>query len=420
MTLFELAKNSLANRKSTSLLTILSIGLSVCLLVGIERVRQAAKLSFESTVSGVDLIAGARSGPVNLMLYSVFRIGNATNNISYDSFRRFTDHPQVKWTIPISLGDSHRGFRVVGTNQNYFKHYKYAGVKSIGFSSGSSFEALFDVVLGSEVAKKLNYKLGDKIVLSHGADEVSFQDHDTTPFEIVGILDATGTPVDNSLHVSLEAITALHVDWENGAPRIDGSQTTSGELEKMNLQPADITSMFIKLNSKMSIFNIQREINDYPSEALMAILPGVTLRDLWKTLGGAQKILFFVSIMVFVVSLIGMIIALTSTLNERRREMAILRSVGAGRSFVFSLLLVETLFLTASGVLLGVFFIYIALFTLQPLIESKLGLTVGLFEPSYNEIWYFILIVMGSMLAGVLPALRAYKNTLADGLTIKS
>jgi putative ABC transport system permease protein len=387
MTLLKLAKESLFNRKVTTILTLFSVALSVCLLLGIERVRNGARLSFESTVSGVDLIAGARSGPVNLMLYSVFRIGNATNNITYDSFEHISNHPKVKWTIPISLGDSHKGFRVVGTNLNYFKHYKYAGDRRLSFEKGREFKDLFEVVVGSEVARRLNYKISDNIILSHGADAVSFQDHDNTPFKVVGILKPTGTPVDNSVHTSLEAITAIHIDWESGAPPVHGHSHDADELEKMALKPADITSIFVKLNSRMAIFNVQREINDHPEEALMAILPGVTLRDLWTTIGSAQKVLFFVSIMVFLVSLIGMMISLLATLNERRREMAILRSIGAKKRFVFSLLVTETLVLTVGGMLIGGMLLYAGIFAFKPLLE---------------------------------PALRAYKNSLADGLTIKN
>ena len=230
MTLIKIARKSLLNRKATTLLTIFSIALSVTLLLGIERIQSGARTSFESTVSGVDLIVGARSGPVNLLLYSVFRIGNATNNISYESFAEIDQHDNVEWTIPISLGDSHRGYRVIGTNQNYFRYYQYAGKQHLDFKQGNAFEGIFDVVLGSEVAAELGYKVGDNITLSHGAERVSFQDHSDKPFTIVGIIERTGTPVDNSVHVSLEAIEALHIDWQNVAPPRPGEQVSKEEV----------------------------------------------------------------------------------------------------------------------------------------------------------------------------------------------
>lgn len=419
MAIINIAKKSLWNRKATSILTVISIALSVALLLGIERIRTGAKQSFESTVSGVDLIAGARSGPVNLLLYSVFRIGNATNNISYQSYQEINNFENVAWTIPISLGDSHKGYRVVGTNDNYFKYYKYAGTKNLSFKTGKAFKNLFDVVVGADVASALRYKIGDKITLSHGSDQVGFQDHRDKPFEIVGILEPTGTPVDKSVHVSLEAIEALHVDWQNGAPPRAGEEKSVEEVLKMKLKPSNITALFIKLNRRIAVFNTQRDINDYQDEALMAILPGVTLRDLWKSIGFAEKTLMLVSALVFLVSLIGMIISLLATLNERRREMAILRSIGAKKSFIFSILVIETILLCLAGIALGVAVLYINLFAFKPFLEIKLGLGIGLFSPSINDFIYLGSILLASVVASIIPGWRVYKNSLADGLVVK-
>lgn len=420
MILLKVAKNSLFNRKATTYLTILSIALSVSLLLGIERIRSGARKSFESTVSGVDLIVGARSGPVNLLLYSVFRIGNATNNISYQSYDELAKHESVEWTIPISLGDSHRGYRVIGTDKTYFERYQFAGSQHLSFFEGQPFKDLFDVVIGSDVASGLEYKISQKITLSHGSEEISFQDHSDKPFKIVGILEKTGTPVDKSVHVSLKAIKAIHMDWQNGAPPRPGEEISSEALKKMDLTSSDITAFFIKLKSKMAVFNVQRAINDYEDEALMAILPGLTLRDLWSTIGVAESALLIVSILVFFVSIIGMMITLLATLNERRREMAILRSIGAKKKFIFSVLVFETGILTLTGIAFGVFSLYGGLLTLKPLLESKMGLTLGLFSPTENDVIFLTSIFFGSVLASLFPAWRAYKNSLLDGLTVKN
>ncbi|NQZ02229.1 MAG: ABC transporter permease [Bdellovibrionales bacterium] len=419
MTVARVAIKSLLSRKVTTVLTILSIALSVSLLLGIERVRTAARSSFESTVSGVDLIVGARSGPVNLLLYSVFRIGNATNNISFESFDEWSRHKNVDWTIPISLGDSHKGYRVVGTNQNYFRHYMHSGSQKLKFSSGQTFEQLFDVVIGAEIAERLKYSVGDRIVLSHGSESVAFQDHYDKPFTIVGVLKKTGTPVDKSLHISLKALRALHLDWQSGAPPRPGEEVSVEEIVESELVPSDVTAFFVKLKSRIAVFKLQREINNYQPEALMAILPGITLRDLWQTLGTAENALLVVSAMVFFVSLIGMLIALLSTLNERRREMAILRSVGAKKGFIFTVLVFETTLLTASGIALGVSMLYFGLIVGKPILETKLGLSLGLMAPSNNDFFYLISIFGGGLVASIVPAWRAYRNSLGDGLTIR-
>ena len=166
--ILELAIKSLRNRKFTSALTVLSIALAVVLLLGVERIRQEARESFASTISGTDLIVGARSSPVHLLLYSVFRIGNATNNVRWDTYRALASRPEVAWTIPLSLGDSHRGFRVLGTTPDYFTHFRYARDRKLELVQGVPFTEAHDAVLGAEVADALGYHLGQSIVIAHG------------------------------------------------------------------------------------------------------------------------------------------------------------------------------------------------------------------------------------------------------------
>ena len=414
-----LSKKSLFNRKVTTGLTVFTIALSIILLLGIERIRNGTRQSFENTVSKVDLIIGARSGSVNLLLYSVFRLGDATNNVSFESYKKFSEHPDVKWAIPISLGDSHKGYRVVGTNQTYFEQYRFAGDQSLSFSAGQTFAQLFDVVLGSDVARDLGYRLGDEIVLSHGTSRAAFQEHKDRPFTVVGILNKTGTPVDSSVHVSLEAITALHIDWSDGAPPQPGTETSNRELLKMNLQPEAITAFFLRLKSKIGIFRLQREVNEYEEEALSAILPGVSLQQLWKTLGMAEKALQVVSFFVFVVSLVSTLLALLSTLNERRREMAILRSVGARPGFIFALMVFESGLLALLGIVFGIASLYAGLLFAQPILEQKLGLTVGLFDVTAIDVVYVGIVFFGAVLMGLVPAWRAYRRSLSDGLIVR-
>jgi ABC-type lipoprotein release transport system permease subunit len=192
MILLLLAFKSLRSRAVTTSLTIFSIALSVMLLVGVDRVREGTQKGFEGTLSHVDLVVGARGGSLPLLLYSVFHIGTANNDISYASYEHFRDHAAVKWTIPFSLGDSFHDYRVVATDDNFYDHYQYRGGQSLRLSQGVRAEDIFDVVLGSEVAQHLGYKLGQQIVLTHGI-EGSFINHKDKPFTVVGILAPTAT-----------------------------------------------------------------------------------------------------------------------------------------------------------------------------------------------------------------------------------
>lgn len=420
MYLLRLALASLGNRRFTALLTVFAIALSVCLLLAVERVRSEARASFANTISGTDLIVGARSGSINLLLYSVFRIGNATNNIRWDSFERFAEHRQVKWAIPISLGDSHRGYRVMGTSTAYFEHYRYARSQPLQLRVGRTFtDDPFEVVLGAEVAQALGYGLGEQIVLAHGVARISLLKHDDKPFSVVGILARTGTPVDRTLHISLAGMEALHIDWQNGMPARGAAQVSAEQARAMDLQPKQITAFLLGLNSKIATFSLQREINEYRGEPLLAILPGVALQELWSLMGTAEKALFVVSLFVVLTGLIGMLTAILTSLNERRREMAILRSVGARPWHIAGLLVVEAFALALAGVLLGLLLLYLGIAGAQGYVQAHYGLYLPLSAPSGYEWRLLGAILAAALLMGCVPAWRAYRQSLADGLSIR-
>lgn len=413
----KLAWKSLINRKATAILTIMTVAISVILLLGVERIRTQAKDSFANTISGTDLIIGGRSGQVNLLLYSVFRIGNATNNIDWKSYQEFANHRAVDWAIPISLGDSHKGFRVMGTNHSYFEHYKYGSKQPLTFSEGREFNGLFETVLGSDVAKQLGYKIGSEIIIAHGISDVGFSRHDNLPFKVVGILAPTGTPVDKTVHVSLEAIEAIHVGWESGA-RL-GPTPKAQDLKNRDFQPKQITAMLVGLKSRIQTFALQRQINTYPKEPLSAIMPGVALHELWGMMSVAEQALMAVSGFVVIAGLLGMLSSLLTSLQERRREMAILRAMGARPRHVFSLLISEASLLTAVGIVTGLAGLYAILAIVQPIIQQHYGIHLTLSPLSPYEWMLLGFVQCAGIVIGFIPAFRAYRQSLSDGMTIR-
>jgi putative ABC transport system permease protein len=419
MIVLRLALQSLRNRWLTALLTVLAIAVSITLLLGVEKVRSGARQSFADTISGTDLIVGARSGNLNLLLYSVFRIGNATNNITWKSYQNIANRPEIAWIVPISLGDSHHGFRVAGTNHDYFAHYKYRQSHELKFAAGKPFSDLFDAVIGADVASALGYRIGDRIIVAHGAGAVSFVEHDDKPFRVSGILEKTGTPVDRTVHVSLEAIEAIHVDWQSGA-RVPGQEISAEEVRSMHLEPKAVTAALVGLKSKLATFRLQRAINEYREEPLSAILPGAALQELWGLVGTAETALKVVSAMVVATALLGMVTMILTTLNERRREMAIQRSVGARPRTILGLLMAEAGVLTVAGIVLGFIFLYGTLLILRPYIDSSYGLQLTIDPPQPREFGTLAAIVIAGIVAGLLPALRAYRLSLADGMTIRT
>ncbi len=398
-----LALHSLLSRKGSVALTFLAISVSIFVVLGIEHIRQQAKSSFSRTVSGADLIVGARTGDINLLLYSVFRLGNATNNISWASYQALARHRDVAWTIPIALGDSHRGYRVMGTTQDYFEHFRYGQSQALSFTEGKGFASTFEVVLGAEVARSLDYPLDANLVLAHGVAATSFSEHNDKPFRVVGILDATGTPVDQTLHISLSGMEALHRDGLTAN-------------QNYQLSPVSITAFMLGLKSKMATFRLQRAINNYQREPLLAILPGVTLAQLWQMMAVMENTLRLVSALVLLASLLGLNAMLLTSIRERHREIAIMRTLGAPPLFLFLLIQAEALLITLASSLLALLLLLCCVFFLREYVSDHYSLTISanFFEPHMLQL--LLIIILGALASSLLPAIAVYSSALQQRL----
>ncbi len=241
-------------------------------------------------------------------------------------------------------------------------------------------------------------------------------EHTDKPFVVVGILARTGTPVDRTVHVSLEAIEAIHLDWQGGVP-LPGVSIPAEQVRKFDLKPKAITAVLVGLKNRAGVFRVQRYVNDYADEPLLAVLPGVALDQLWEVVGVAERALIAVSTMVVAVGLTGLVAVILAGLNERRRELAILRSVGARPGDVFMLLTIEGLGITLLGVALGVTLLAALAASLGSVLAGRWGLVI---EPKFvaiNELPLLGAVVGVGLLASLIPGYRAYKLSLADGLT---
>ncbi|WGT64710.1 ABC transporter permease [Variovorax paradoxus] len=414
--LFSIAWRSAWNRRFTLALTVFSIALSTFLLLGVERIRTELRENFASSVSGTDLIVGARTGSTQLLLYSVFRIGAATNNISWKSVQALAAHQGVDWVVPLSLGDSHRGFAVLATSPEYFTRFRYGNRQPLQVREGKPFSALFDAVVGAEVADKLGYHVGQKITLAHGSGELNASEHADKPFTVVGVLARTGTPVDRTVHIGLEAMEAIHLEWVGGAP-MPGVKIPAEQVRKFDLTPKNVTAALVGLKNRSAVFGVQRWISTYAGEPLMAILPGVALDELWSVIGIGENALLLMSALVALVSLAGLISVVMAGLNERRRELAVLRAVGAGLRHVLALLALEGAMVTVLGVAFGLVMAVLGIALLAPWLQSQFGLTLSLSEPTLNEWLLMASLLVAGWLASLLPGIRAYRLSLADGLS---
>ncbi len=419
MTIPWLAMRSLLNRRLTSAITVMTIALSVALLIGVTNVQRSARSSFEGVISGTDLIVGPRGGAAQLMLYAVFHLGSPIANVDYADYEAVDEQPAVAWTIPMSLGDSHRGFRVVATNSDFFQHYRVHGDQQVEVAEGRFPEGLWDVAIGSDAARELGYAIGDSVVVTHGLASTGILDHDDKPFALVGTLAPTGTPIDRSVFVTLHGFEAMHIDWASGAPPRPGESTDQASIRLEDIEIHEITAFLLGTNSRIESLGLQREINTESDGRLMAILPGVTLSELWQVVGFAERALLLVSVFVVLVGMLGMLMTIFTSLEARRREMAILRALGTGARGIAGLLVLEAGALSAAGCALGVAIFYGLLVALQPMIRAELGLHIGARPLGTIEWLYIAAVILTGTAMAIPPAIKAYRNALTDGLTVR-
>lgn len=442
-----LAIRSLRSRLFTTALTVSSIALSVTLLVGIEHVRSGVRESFAGTIRGTDLIVGARGGSLQVLLSTVFGIGSPAGSVELATFERWRAHPAVKWAVPISLGDSHRGFRVIGTTAEFFERYRFRQDGRVTFADGGPPVGDSDVVIGSEVAERLGYRLGTPVVVTHGLRDIGTSSHEAHPFRVVGVLQRTFTPIDRAIYVTLEGIEAMHREEGEGAPAAGASSaapppampgatppTMPGAPPPATPPattpapaagaPADheevITAFYVGTKNRFEALMLQREMNTDREEPLTAIIPGVALGELWQNIGSAEVGLRVVAAFAVAIGLTGMLVALYSSLDARRREMAILRSVGAGPRTIVSLLVLESGLLAFLGCVIGVALVYGGLALAQGPVEQRFGLHLALRPLGATEWTYLATVVAAGVAIGFVPALKAYRTSLADGLSPRS
>ncbi len=417
--LHRMAACSAWRRRGTLLWVVVSIALSTLLMLSLERLRADARSSFRQAVSGTDLIVGPRTGSVQLLLYAVFHLGSATANMRMASVEALASQRGVDWVVPLSLGDSHRGFAVLGTTTGYFTHFHYGDRQPLRVTQGRPFadgvDGLFEAVLGADVAEGLGYRLDQSLTLRHGSGGLVGTEHADKPFKVVGILARTGTPVDRTVHVNLASLTAVHLDWVGGAP-LPGMHIPADQVRKFDLAPQEVTAALVGLKNRSAVFAMQRHVTAYEDEALMAILPGVALDELWDVVGLGEKALQAMSALVALVSVAGLVAVVLAGLNERRRELAVLRAVGAGPWHIALLLSLEGAWITCLGLALGVLLHVVLVLAGGPWVQGHYGVAMQLWPLTMSQWQVLAAVLAAGWLAGAVPAWQAYRLSLADGL----
>ena len=400
----------------TSLVTI-SLTASMVLLLSIERIQQGAEEGFNQSISGVDAIIGPRSSSIELVLYTVFHLGRPTNNITTKTVNDVKIRGDISWLVPIALGDSHKGFRVVATEPNYFEHIKYANGQPLVFSKGVAFAELSEAVLGSDVAEKLSYTVGSEIQITHGSVESIGSKHDDFSFVVTGILNKTGTPIDQAIFLDLKGYELLHLGWKSGKKIFNLDDINLSSLPEDALIPKTVTAAFIGLKSKLTLFNFSKNIREYPKEAISAVIPGIALSELWSIVGLVDKGFQLLSWIIIAISLIAMVTLIIASLDNRKQEMTIYRANGASPKFLAMMVLCESLVIGLTAIVGAIVLVTIVTYFATAQLNLALGISPTFKWISMGEITVFSFILLAGALSSLIPAVMVFRKNLHQTLS---
>lgn len=411
----EIAIASLKARRFPVLLVMLSLVASLALLMTVERVKVATQNGFNQSISGVDLIIGPRSGGIELVLYTVFHLGKPVNNITTETLNDLQSRDDIDWLVPVSLGDSHRGHRVIATTRDYFSYLKYGDNYSLAFKTGRSFQDLTDVVLGAGAADELGYTIGTSLFVAHGSGESLGKIHDDFAFKVVGILEPTGTPIDHALFMSLESYELIHLGWQSGTRTFSLKNIDLKSLPSNLLRPKTITAAYVGLNSPLGIFQFQRDILNFPAEAISAVIPSLALAELWSLLDIVEQAFKILGWLVVFISLISITTMALASLDARNREMTIYRALGASPWFLVRLIILESTLVSICAVIISLFSVNMIMLVSQTLIRETFGIMPDFRWLSLREAILVSIVLCGTVLISIFPAISVYSRSLNRG-----
>ena len=400
----------------TSLVTI-SLMASMVLLLSIERIQQGAEEGFNQSISGVDAIIGPRSSSLELVLYTVFHLGRPTNNITTKTINDVKQRSDISWLVPIALGDSHRGYRVIATEPNYFQHIRYGNNQPLTFSKGAPFTELSEATLGSDVAEKLNYSVGSEIQITHGSIESIGSKHDDFSFTVTGVLNKTGTPIDQAIFLDLKGYELLHLGWKSGKKVFSLEDIDLSSLPPDALNPKTVTAAFVGLKSKLTIFNFSKNIREYPEEAISAVIPGIALSELWSIVGLVDKGFQLLSWIIIAISLIAMVTLIIASLDNRKQEMTIYRANGASPKFLAAMVIYESLVIGLVAIIGAIILVTAVTYFATSQLNLALGISPSFKWISLDEIKVFGIILLSGVSSSLIPAAMVFRKNLHQTLS---
>ena len=394
MNLIRLALANLKEHLLTTLLSVMLLAIGVGMVSFIVTVSEQLNDRFNRDIRGIDMVVGAKGSPLQLILSAVYQIDNPTGNISVSESMKIRKHPLVKYSIPLSYGDSYKGFRIVGTDTMYLNHFKAS------FASGEAWTKSMDVVLGSTVAKRLNMGVGAHFHGTHGFEEEGHA-HDEVHYNVVGVLEETGAVIDRLVLTSTKSVWDIHNHDEH-------LHSDEKELDR------EFTALLVKFKSPMGLMQLPRLINEKTS--MQAALPAIEINRLYDLMGVGFSTLQAIGVLMMIIAATSVFISLLNSLKERKQELALMRVLGASPFKLFGLVVLESLLLCIAGYLIGIILGRVSMMALSNFGEQQFKFGIEQVGIAQVEIWLLPFTLCVGIIAAIIPAFRAYRSNISSVL----
>lgn len=413
MNLLKISTSNLKDKPLTSLMSILLMSLGIGIISLLLLAGKQIEEKFTRNVAGIDMVIGAKGSPLQLILSSIYQIDAPTGNISMEEANRLIRSPLVKSVIPLSMGDSYQGYRIVGSNQKYLDHFEAQ------FAEGKTFTQAMEIVLGVKVANNIGLKIGDTFASQHGFNKEGHA-HEEKKFKVVGILKTTNSVLDQIMITPLESVWEVHESHEHEE---EGKGANALKLleenpsaETHDHEEQQITSMLVKFRNPAMGMMMARSIN--LNSTMQTATPAIEINRLFALMGFGIDALKLIALVIIIVSGLSVFVSLYNSLKERKYEMALMLSMGASRTKLFFLLLLEGLIISIVGFVIGVFLSRLGLWIMSENVEQNFHYDFNVLSLLTEELWLFLGALFIGLLAASIPSLGIYKidisRTLAD------
>ena len=400
MNIFKLSIKNIFNKPLSSFISLALLILGIGIISLLLQLNTLIKDQMDNNLRGIDMVVGAKGSPLQLILSSVYHIDSPTGNISLKDAENISKNRMVGSSIKILYGDNHKGFRIVGAEKKFIELYK--GV----IKEGTEWNNPYEVLVGSKVYEKLNINLGDNLVSSHGLRETG-QSHDEGTFKVVGLLKPSNSVIDQLIITSPESVWDIH-DTHNHE---DDHKHEHEDDHENEYDDREITAMLIKFKSPMNIIQFPRQINENTN--LQAAVPSYEISRLFKLFGFGIETLSYLAYLIILVSGFSLFINLFNSMRERKYEMALIRTLGASRFQLSSMITLESLVLTISGFVLGILFSRFGVMFVSSLMEESINYNFSSFRILNEEYWLLGLSVLIGVVSSLIPAIQVYKMNIS-------